>query len=63
MKRLSKCKDNPRLEQRETTDGQISLYLEYYLGRQEEIVLDEWGEPVLYESGIMAGKPKSLMRQ
>lgn len=58
MKRLSKCKDNPRLEQRETTDGQISLYLEYYLGRQEEIVLDEWGEPVLYESGIMAGKPK-----
>ena len=39
-------------------DGRISLYLEYYLGRQSDPVLDEAGEPVLYESGKMAGTPK-----
>ena len=54
----NKSKDNPRLEQRLLADGQISLYLEYYLGRQSEPVLDEFGEPVLYESGKMAGTPK-----
>lgn len=54
----SKTKDNPRLEQRELADGQISLYLEYYLGRQSEPVLDEAGNPVLYQSGKMAGTPK-----
>lgn len=54
----SKCKDNPRLEQRLLADGQISLYLEYYLGRQSEPMLDEFGEPILYESGRMAGEPK-----
>jgi integrase len=58
MARLdSKSKDNPRLEQRLLSDGRISLYLEYYLGRESEPVLDEYGEPVLYESGKMAGKP------
>ena len=54
----NKSKDNPRLEQRLMADGQISLYLEYYLGRQSEPVLDAGGEPVLYESGKMAGTPK-----
>ena len=54
----NKTKDNPRLEQRLLADGQISLYLEYYLGRESEPVLDEFGEPVLYEHGLMAGKPK-----
>lgn len=54
----NKSKDNPRLEQRLLADGQISLYLEYYLGRQSEPVLDEFGDPVLYDSGKMKGKPK-----
>ena len=54
----NKTKDNPKLEQRLLADGQISLYLEYYLGRVSEPVLDEFGEPVLYESGKMAGTPK-----
>jgi len=54
----NKTKDNPRLEQRGLSDGRISLYLEYYLGRQSEPVLDEAGEPVLYQSGKMAGTPK-----
>lgn len=54
----NKTKDNPRLEQRLLADGQISLYLEYYLGRESEPILDEFGEPVLYERGLMAGKPK-----
>lgn len=54
----NKTKDNPRLEQRLLADGQISLYLEYYIGRESEPVLDEFGEPVLYASGKMAGTPK-----
>ena len=54
----NKTKDNPRLEQRVMADGRISLYLEYYLGRQSEPVFNEMGEPVLYESGKMAGTPK-----
>ncbi len=53
-----KRKQNPKLEQRLLLDGQISLYLEYYLGRKSEPVLDEYGDPVLYESGKMAGTPK-----
>ena len=58
----NKTKDNPRLEQRLMADGQISLYLEYYLGRVCEPVLDECGNPVLYESGKMAGTPKYKIR-
>ena len=54
----NKSKDNPKLEQRLLADGQISLYLEYYLGRKSEPLLDEFGEPVLYESGKMIGTPK-----
>ena len=53
-----KCKENPKLEQRVLADGRISLYLEYYDGRVSEPVLDEFGEPVLYESGEMKGTPK-----
>ena len=52
------AKDNPKLEQRVLKDGRISLYLEYYLGRTSTPVLDEYGEPVLYTSGMMKGKPK-----
>ena len=40
------------------SDGRISLYLEYYLGREETPVLDENGNPVLYKTGKMMGKPK-----
>ncbi len=59
MAKLEKrVKDNPKLEQRLLKDGRIGLYLEYYLGRRSEPVLDEFGEPVLYKSGKMAGKPK-----
>ena len=58
----NKTKDNPRLEQRMLADGQISLYLEYYLGRESEPVLDQYGEPVLYDRGMMAGKPKYKVR-
>ena len=54
----NKTKDNPKLEQRPLKDGRISLYLEYYLGRTETPVVDEDGNPVLYTSGAMAGKPK-----
>ena len=54
----NKAKENPKLEQNVLSDGRISLYLEYYLGREEIPVLDENGNPVLYETNKMAGKPK-----
>ena len=54
----NKAKENPKLEQNVLSDGRISLYLEYYLGREETPVLDETGEPVMYTSGKMMGKPK-----
>lgn len=53
-----KAKENPKLEQRVMKDGRVSLYLEYYMGRHSEMVLDENGSPVLYDSGKMAGTPK-----
>lgn len=53
-----KKKENPKLEQRVMADGRISLYLEYYRGREAIPILDENGEQVYYESGKMAGKPK-----
>jgi len=58
----NKSKDNPRLEQRKLSDGRISLYLEFYLGRESTPELDEYGEPVLYESGKMKGTPKFKIR-
>jgi site-specific recombinase XerD len=54
----NKIKENPKLEQNKLSDGRISLYLEYYLGREEKPVLDENGNQIYYESGAMAGKPK-----
>ena len=54
----NKAKENPKLEQNVLSDGRISLYLEYYLGREETPVLDDNGNPVLYETGKMTGKPK-----
>ncbi len=55
----NKAKENPKLEQNTLSDGRISLYLEYYLGREETPVLDDNGNPVLYETGKMVGKPQS----
>ena len=54
----NKAKENPKLEQNMLADGRISLYLEYYLGREETPILDDNGNPVLYETGKMIGKPK-----
>ena len=54
----SKVKENPKLEQSKLSDGRISLYLEYYLGREEKPVLDENSNQVYYETGAMKGKPK-----
>lgn len=54
----NKTKENPKLEQNKLSDGRISLYLEYYLGREEKPVLDENGKQVYYADGKMQGKPK-----
>ncbi len=54
----NKTKENPKLEQNKLSDGRISLYLEYYLGREGKPVLDENGNQVYYDSGKMQGKPK-----
>jgi integrase len=54
----NRIKENPKLEQNKLSDGRISLYLEFYLGREEKPVLDGNGNQVHYESGAMAGKPK-----
>ena len=60
MAKLEKrAKQNPKLEKRTLSDGSISLYLNYYLGREETPVLDDvTKEPILYETGPMKGKPK-----
>ena len=50
----NKTKENPKLEQNRLSDGRISLYLEYYLGREEK--------PVLDENGKMRGKPKFAIK-
>lgn len=44
------------------SDGRASLALEYYLGRSEAPVLDDDGNPVLYTSGAMKGKPKYTVK-
>lgn len=62
MKVEHKAKDNPRLERRVLADGRESLYLEYYLGRQSEPMLDEQGEQLVYDSGKLKGKPKYKVR-
>lgn len=58
----AKTKENPKLVHHEMADGRISLSLEYYLGRESTPVLDEFGEPILYESGTMKGTPKYTIR-
>lgn len=54
----NKQKQNPKLIQREMSDGRASLWLEYYLGRSESPVYDDDGNHVVYESGAMKGKLK-----
>ncbi len=54
----AKIKDNPKLLQNSLSDGRISLYLEYYLGREQNPVLDKDGNQLYYTSGAMKGKPK-----
>ena len=44
----NKTKENPKLEQNKLSDGRISLYLEYYLGREEKPVLDANGMAIRY---------------
>lgn len=51
-------KKNPQLKQKTLADGRESLYLEYYIGRTEIPLLDDDGNPILYTSGKMVGKPK-----
>ena len=58
----NKTKENPKLEQNKLSDGRISLYLEYYLGREEKPVLDENGNQMYYDSGKMQGKPKFAVK-
>ena len=58
----NKTKENPKLEQNKLSDGRISLYLEYYLGREEKPVLDENDNQVYYDSGKMQGKPKFAVK-
>ena len=42
MAKLEKrAKQKPKFEKRTLSDGRISLYLNYYLGREETPVLDE----------------------
>lgn len=53
-----KTKENPKLEQSMLSDGRVSLYLNYYLGREQNPVLDESGSQVYYTTGAMKGKPK-----
>ena len=50
------------MEQNKLSDGRISLYLEYHLGREEKPVLDENGNQVYYDSGKMQGKPKFAVK-
>lgn len=59
MERIeTRKKENPKLCQRLMSDGRVCLYLEYYLGREEEFVYDSRGNKVCYTSGKMKGKPK-----
>ena len=48
----NKTKENPKLEQNTLSDGRISLYLEYYLGREETPVLDDNGKNVCQNANL-----------
>jgi Site-specific recombinase XerD len=52
----NEVKDNPKIVKKVLKNGKISLFLEYYLGRNEIPMTDESGNPVYYTSGKMAGK-------
>ena len=53
-----KTKENPKLCQKLLSNGEISLYLEFYKGRSQVQKVDESGEPMFYPEGSkMAGKP------
>ena len=54
----NKAKENPKLEQNALSDGRISLYLEYYLGREETPVLDENGNSVFMKLARWKASPK-----
>ena len=58
----NKLKQNPKLVQNAMSDGRASLVLEYYLGRTETPVYDDDGNPVLYTTGAMKGKPKYTVK-
>lgn len=62
MAKLQKqTKQNPKLEQRELKDGRIALYLEYYLGRSEEVVKGADGKVVYYTEGAMKGSRRKKL--
>ena len=48
----NKTKENPKLEQNKLSDGRISLYLEYYLGREEK--------PVRYQASQAKREPQPV---
>lgn len=58
----NKTKENPKLEQNKLSDGRISLYLEYYLGREEKPVLMKTVIKCTMISGKMQGKPKFAVK-
>ena len=61
-KKELRTKENPKLCQRKLSNGQISLYLEYYLGRSESPRLDKNGNLMYYPEGSkMAGKPMYIV--
>lgn len=51
-------KHNPQLKTATLSDGRESLYLEYYLGREQVPVFDKAGNPVYYTAGKMEGRQK-----
>lgn len=53
----SAVKQNPRLIEKTLSTGKISLYLEYYIGREYTPKTDESGKPMYYTTGKMAGEP------
>ncbi len=58
----SATKQNPKLIERELKDGKISLFLEYYIGREYTPKTDNDGQIVYYTSGKMAGQPVYSVR-
>jgi len=55
-------KQNPQLKERTLSDGRISFYLEYYLGRTQTPRLDSKGNPMYYTTEKMEGKPMYIVK-